>query len=118
MSAPVTGDAPFDVLAARAAAREADGRTFPFDAGDEHFELMPMRRWKLDAQELLSEGKFSEAMPMVLIGGMADWQRLRAAGDGIELGDIQRIMDRASVWNGLGSLGNSALPPQPASTPT
>jgi hypothetical protein len=105
----------FDLVAARAAAREADGAEgFDFILGDEKFHMPGMGEISLEAQEILAEGDIARGARMVL--GDDDYQRLKAAG--ATVGDIKILFDELSRISGTGDLGNSDASAPPASTQT
>ena len=56
------GEAPFDLDAARAARREAQGVGFKFMWGKKAYECPPAKEWPMAVTGLLSEGKLMEAV--------------------------------------------------------
>ena len=92
----------FDLDAARAARREAEGTGFTFTFGGEQYETPPAKEWPINVIASLSEGNLIEALRLILND---DYDRFMAHNP--TNGDVEDLMTAMSANVGVGGLGNS-----------
>jgi hypothetical protein len=98
------GDAPFDLDAARAARREAQGVGFKFMWGKKAYECPPAKEWPMAVTGLLSEGKLMEAVEGIL--GPKQFATFMKGNP--SMGDLEDLMSALAKFSGVGdSAGES-----------
>lgn len=93
----------FDLDAARAARREANGEHgFAFIWNGVEYQAPASKDWPVEAVSKISDGELVDSLRLILTDKVYDQL------DGLTIGDVEALLDAMATHEGTETLGNSS----------